>query len=122
MRKTRTAKLLTLITSILATIVLSVSSTLAQCAMCKNAVAGSPSAARLSESLNSAIIVLLIPPVLIFCGIFLVAYRYGRARRVEPPARSDDKLPGPKEGIAKPGALQNKKPGRAKRETGGALA
>jgi heme/copper-type cytochrome/quinol oxidase subunit 2 len=53
---------------------------LAQCAMCKNAVTGSPEAARLSQSLNFAILILLIPPVLIFCGIFFVAYRYRKSR------------------------------------------
>lgn len=53
---------------------------LAQCAMCKNAVTGSPEAAKLSQSLNFAILILLVPPVLIFCGIFVVAYRYRKSR------------------------------------------
>lgn len=60
----------------------------AQCALCKNAVTGSPSAAKLSQSLNSAIIVLLIPPVLIFCGIFVIAYRHrksGESAASKPP-------------------------------------
>ena len=52
----------------------------AQCAMCRASVqaAGSTNAAA-SETLNLAILVLLIPPVLIFCAIFYVAYRYSKA-------------------------------------------
>lgn len=66
---------------------------MAQCALCKTAVTNSPEAARLSESLNFAIIILLIPPVLIFCGMFVLAYRYRRARGVEtglPSSTNDD--------------------------------
>ena len=49
--------------------------------MCRASVkaAGSANAAAASETLNLAILVLLIPPVLIFCAIFYVAYRYGKA-------------------------------------------
>jgi heme/copper-type cytochrome/quinol oxidase subunit 2 len=93
------------------------SSALAQCAMCKNAVAGSPSATKLAESLNFAIIVLLIPPVLIFCGIFFVAYKYRKARGTEFKSPTDEGL------RAKHGSsLQKPQPGNGKRETGGALA
>jgi hypothetical protein len=57
-------------------IVLALSSpALSQCAMCKTAVTGSPEAKKLAESLNFAIIVLLVPPVMIFCGIFFAAFR-----------------------------------------------
>ena len=54
----------------------------AQCAMCRASAeaAGSTNAAA-NETLNLAILVLLIPPVLIFCAIFYVAYRYGRASK-----------------------------------------
>jgi heme/copper-type cytochrome/quinol oxidase subunit 2 len=48
----------------------------AQCAMCKNAITGSPNAARLAERFNFAIFVLLIPPVLIFCGFFIAVFKY----------------------------------------------
>ncbi len=56
------------------------SAAFAQCAMCRASVqaAGSANTAA-SETLNLAILVLLIPPVLIFCAIFYVAYRYGKA-------------------------------------------
>jgi hypothetical protein len=57
-------------------IVLALSSpALSQCAMCKTGVANSPEAKKLAESLNFAIIVLLVPPVMIFCGIFFAAFR-----------------------------------------------
>jgi hypothetical protein len=52
----------------------------AQCAMCKSAIAGAPEAARLSARLNLAVLVLLIPPVAIFCGIFYAAFRQRKAR------------------------------------------
>ena len=122
MKRARITKLLLLIAGVWAAILVFASSALAQCAMCKNSVAGSPSAARLSESLNSAIIILLIPPVLIFCGIFFVAYRHRKARGAELTALSNDELPGREEGIAKPGARQKEQPRRGKHETGGALA
>lgn len=50
---------------------------LAQCAMCKAAAAASGN--NVAETLNTAILVLLIPPVLIFCAIFVVAYRLREA-------------------------------------------
>jgi heme/copper-type cytochrome/quinol oxidase subunit 2 len=81
---------------------------LAQCAMCKNAVTGSPEAAKLSQHLNFAILILLIPPVLIFCGIFVVAYRYRKSR-------------GAAEAQSSPRSGARKKHG-AEREAGGALA
>src|SRR5215212_9633890 len=78
---------------------------LAQCAMCKNAVTGSPEAARLSQSLNFAVLVLLIPPVLIFCGIFVMAYRYRKSRGTADTQPSSDS-----------GTHKNHEP---ERETGG---
>jgi uncharacterized membrane protein len=48
--------------------------------MCRNALTGSPSAARLSESINIGVFVLLIPPVMIFCGIFIAAFKYRKAQ------------------------------------------
>ncbi|HEX8847883.1 MAG TPA: hypothetical protein VF791_24795 [Pyrinomonadaceae bacterium] len=48
----------------------------AQCSLCRSALSGSPTGVRLSKSLNLAILVLLIPPVMIFCGIFLAAFKY----------------------------------------------
>ncbi|HET8676870.1 MAG TPA: hypothetical protein VFO63_13825 [Blastocatellia bacterium] len=49
---------------------------LAQCPMCKQAVANSAEAESAARGLNLAIVVLLAPPVLIFAGIFGVIYRH----------------------------------------------
>lgn len=50
----------------------------AQCALCKlSAAAGG---ARRAGALNAGILVLLLPPVGIFCTIFAVAYRRRRPR------------------------------------------
>ena len=120
MKEARTTKLLLFVAGVWGAILVSISSAFAQCAMCKNSVTGSPSAAKLSESLNFAIIILLIPPVLIFCGIFFVAYRHRKARGTEPKSLPDDKLPG-REGLT-PSGGRTKKQNRNERETGGALA
>lgn len=55
-------------------------SVLAQCAMCKAGLAGSNRAGAIAETLNLAILVLLIPPVAIFCAIFLLAIKYRKAQ------------------------------------------
>jgi hypothetical protein len=47
----------------------------AQCAMCRSALAGSPEAAKLSARINLGVLVLLVPPVAIFCGIFYAVFR-----------------------------------------------
>lgn len=48
----------------------------AQCAMCKAAIENSTDAVAASKGLNLAALVLLIPPVSIFAGLFGVFYRY----------------------------------------------
>lgn len=48
----------------------------AQCAMCKAAIENSSDAAAASKGLNLAALVLLIPPVSIFAGLFGAIYRY----------------------------------------------
>jgi NAD-dependent oxidoreductase involved in siderophore biosynthesis len=53
----------------------------AQCAMCRAAFNGGSGAA-LAQSLNRGIIVLLIPPVVIFCAIFITAIKYRKATDV----------------------------------------
>ncbi|HEX8175323.1 MAG TPA: hypothetical protein VF543_09395 [Pyrinomonadaceae bacterium] len=57
-------------------------SAFAQCAMCKASVqAGANSSVNpqaLANSLNFAVLVLLIPPVLIFSALFIVLLRYRR--------------------------------------------
>lgn len=63
----------------IALLLVSISPSQAQCAMCRSALSGSPTGAKLSQSFNFAILVLLIPPVMIFCGIFLAAFKYRKA-------------------------------------------
>jgi hypothetical protein len=59
--------------------------TFAQCAMCKAAIESSTDAAAAGKGLNLAALVLLVPPVSIFAGMFGVIYRFrnvqGRRRR-----------------------------------------
>lgn len=48
--------------------------TSAQCAMCRAAFDGA-GGAQMAKSLNQGIIVLWIPPVAIFCAIFITAFK-----------------------------------------------
>lgn len=90
----------------------------AQCAMCKTALSNSPEAAKLAERFNFAVLVLLIPPVLLFCGIFYAAYKYRKAPGQE--AEEGGGLNLPRLWLSKlSGRLRRKKQNR--RETGGAL-
>lgn len=52
----------------------------AQCAMCKAAIEASSDAAAASRGLNLAALVLLIPPVTIFAGLFGIFYRLRNAQ------------------------------------------
>ena len=56
---------------------------LAQCAMCKAVVSGAANNTALAKGLNLAVLVLLIPPVTIFCSIFIVAIKYRKGREDE---------------------------------------
>jgi hypothetical protein len=51
---------------------------LAQCAMCKEALANSAEGAATAKQFNLAILVLLLPPVVMFFGIFGMIYRSGK--------------------------------------------
>lgn len=72
----RRKKLFNFLLAALALVALSAllsASALAQCPMCRTALDhGSAEAAR---TLNFGIVVLLVPPVAIFCSIFAVAYK-----------------------------------------------
>ena len=57
----------------------SASTALAQCAMCRAALGSSTEAAKASGGMNLAVLVLLIPPVLLFCAFFIAAYRLRKA-------------------------------------------
>lgn len=50
----------------------------AQCSMCRASLAGSNNASFI-RNLNIGVLVLLIPPVTIFCSIFIVLKRRGSA-------------------------------------------
>jgi hypothetical protein len=62
--------------AVIAVLFAAADTTLAQCAMCKAAIESSTNAAAASKGLNLASLVLLIPPVSIFAGMFGVFYRY----------------------------------------------
>jgi hypothetical protein len=47
----------------------------AQCSMCRAALTGAANA-KLARGLNIAVLVLLVPPVTIFCSIFILLRRY----------------------------------------------
>ena len=52
--------------------------TFAQCGMCKTALAGSNNALFI-RNFNIGVLVLLVPPVTIFCSIFIALRRHRRA-------------------------------------------
>lgn len=57
-------------------VVLATNPVFAQCSMCRTAIENSANAAAASKGLNLAALVLLIPPVSIFAGLFGVIYRF----------------------------------------------
>lgn len=66
----------------------------AQCAMCRTALSNSPETAKLAQNFNYAVLVLLIPPVLLFCGIFIAAYKFRKAPGQSPaPGAEERSLP-----------------------------
>ena len=56
--------------------VLSSQSALAQCVMCRASIGANSAFAR---NLNIGVLVLLVPPVSIFCTIFVLAFRHRRS-------------------------------------------
>jgi heme/copper-type cytochrome/quinol oxidase subunit 2 len=50
-----------------------------QCAMCKAAVEHAANGEALIRRLNLGILVMVVPPVAIFCSVFGIAYRYRNA-------------------------------------------
>jgi len=51
-------------------------STLAQCVMCRASIGGNSTFVR---NLNIGVLVLLVPPVSIFCTIFVLAFRHRKS-------------------------------------------
>jgi hypothetical protein len=70
-------------------IMLGAQSSFAQCAMCKAAIEASSDAAAASRGLNLAALVLLIPPVTIFAGLFGFFYRLRNAQERRQPPRTE---------------------------------
>jgi hypothetical protein len=66
--------LLIIVTVIVAVFMLS-TSTLGQCSMCRTALTGAQNALFV-RNFNISVLVLLVPPVTIFCSIFVVLKRY----------------------------------------------
>ena len=71
---------------------------LAQCAMCGASVQNSTDAEAASKTLDLAAMILLVPPVTIFAGLFGVFYRFrnvqgGRAATAEDPALGEEPPP-----------------------------
>ncbi|PYP89511.1 MAG: hypothetical protein DMF61_02245 [Blastocatellia bacterium AA13] len=60
-----------------AVVAVNAASTPAQCAMCKAVVEGSPDSA--VNGINLAVVVLLLPPVAIFAGVFVFIFKHRNA-------------------------------------------
>ncbi len=73
--KKRFSILVTLIV-LLAVMLIAAEPTLAQCAMCKQTVAASDDATNLSGTINSAVVILLMPAIFLFVGLFGVFYKF----------------------------------------------
>jgi hypothetical protein len=56
-------------------ILLAVEPSFAQCAMCKQTLENSENAAAAAQGTNAAILILFLPPVVMFIGIFGLIYR-----------------------------------------------
>jgi hypothetical protein len=59
-------------------------SAFAQCAMCKEALANSANGADIAKTFDHAVLMLLAPPVVLFCTIFGLALRSGNRTSREP--------------------------------------
>ncbi len=53
----------------------------AQCPLCRLAVENSSQASLMGRGLNLGILVLLVPPVSIFCSIFFLAFKQRKIRK-----------------------------------------
>lgn len=72
----RTLRLFLIATFVVGVSLAATDSASAQCAMCRAAIESSTDAVAASKGLSLAALVLLIPPVSIFAGLFGVFYRY----------------------------------------------
>ena len=73
-------KFLLLVCVVAALCLISSAPAAAQCAMCRASVQNN---AALARGLNLAVLVLLVPPVTMFCSIIIVAYRHRKGGEVD---------------------------------------
>lgn len=83
MRAGLKAKSLWLVLATVAALLVLSTSALGQCSMCRAALAGSNNAFFI-RNFNIGVLVLLLPPVTIFCSIFVVLRRYKASDEDEP--------------------------------------
>jgi hypothetical protein len=82
MRFTRALKYMLVIAAVALVLLVLEPAAFAQCAMCRASLAGSNNALFV-RNLNIGVLVLLVPPVTIFCSIFVVLKRHRRAEDTE---------------------------------------
>ena len=73
-------RVLFLVCAVAALCLISSAPAAAQCAMCRASVQNN---AGLARGLNLAVLVLLVPPVTMFCSIIIVAYRHRKGGEVD---------------------------------------
>ena len=78
MRACLPTKAVVLVIAAIAAVLLLSTSALGQCSMCRASLAGSNNAFFI-RNFNIGVLVLLLPPVTIFCSIFVALKRYRRA-------------------------------------------
>jgi hypothetical protein len=81
-----------LVAATLLAILLLTQSAFGQCSMCRAALAGSNNAAFI-RNFNIGVLVLLVPPVTIFCSIFLILKRNNKVDSQESEAKRPDSKP-----------------------------
>ena len=74
-KSTRLIQLLTVTAAIVCVFTLLADTSFAQCVMCRASIGSNSSFIR---NFNIGVLVLLVPPVSIFCTIFIIAIRYRR--------------------------------------------
>jgi hypothetical protein len=81
-----------LVAATLLAILLLTQSAFGQCSMCRAALAGSNNAAFI-RNFNIGVLVLLVPPVTIFCSIFVILKRNNKVDSQESEAKRPDSEP-----------------------------
>ncbi len=81
MPQNKGAILLVLVLAMAALVLCCSSDTFAQCAMCRAGVAAGGE--KSIRTMNLAMLVLLIPPVTMFCSVFALVYKYRKPRHEE---------------------------------------